>query len=353
MAGMRTSDPAFKPEFCPNPACAHHLQPAGWRWLAHGTFRRKATPHLIRRFRCLACRRCFSTQTFDTTYWLKRPDVQRPLHDALVSCTAFRQAGRSLGVSATTLGRQSARLGRHCLLFQAVHAPAAPPPEELVLDGLMTFEYSQYWPFEINVMVGATSHFVYAFTESELRRSGRMTERQRNRRQYLEVRHGRPASSTTRRAVEDLVLLACATPAALTVRSDEHQAYPRAFRRIPHQITQRARRDATWTSHCSSIHEFMPAGSVSARIHRPRRETAGHEIERLSHWETGETSPPTAYWPRIVRVLGSDPRRDPDPGASAGASRVATAMSSHGLPAVDRALVSRRGRGRPSGQTSA
>ena len=236
---MRTHDPDFEPPFCPNSACRHHSDPREWRWVHDGTFQRKAPPTTIQRFRCVACRRCFSTQTFDTTYWLKRPELQRPLFMGLVACSGHRQLGRSLGAAATTLQRQAARLGRHCLLFQALHAPKEAPREPLELDGLVSFEYSQYYPFEINVLVGSESYFTYGFTESELRRSGRMTAAQKAKRAVLESRFGKADPQATRKAVRDLISQVAPQPAPLKIWSDEHQAYPRAFRDLPHDITHR------------------------------------------------------------------------------------------------------------------
>ena len=237
---MRTHDPGFEPPFCPTPACVHHRDPAGFRYIRTGTYERQCEPRIIQRFKCKACGKGFSTQTFDTTYYLKRPDLQRPLFDALTACSAFRQLGRSWGVAHSTLQRQASRLGRHCLLFEQLRRPAAPPAEPVALDGFVTFEYSQFWPFELNVLVGRQSHYVYAMTESELRRSGRMTDAQRKKRERLETRHGRPDPQATRKAIEALVLLAAPTAAALDITTDEHQAYPRAFRRLPHAIAHHA-----------------------------------------------------------------------------------------------------------------
>lgn len=236
---MLTSDASFTPPFCPNPGCRHHRDPSGWRYARHGTFVRQARPRVIRRFRCLHCTRCFSTQTFDTTYFLKRPELQQPLMDSLTACSALRQAARVLQCHVSTLQRQAARLGRHCLLFEWSRRPAAPPAEPVVLDGFVTFEYSQYWPFEINSLVGERSHFVYGFTDSELRRSGRMTAAQKRKRACLEELHGKPAPHATRDAVKALLLLAAPEAAALCVLSDEHAAYPQAMRRLPHRFDHR------------------------------------------------------------------------------------------------------------------
>ena len=137
-----------------------------------------------------------------------------------------------LGVAGSSLQRQSSRLGRHCLLFQQAHAPKKPPAEPLVLDALVTFEFSQYWPFELNLLIGKRSHFIYGFTESELRRSGSMREDQAERRTELENRHGRPDPRATERAVEQLLRLIPAPSDGPLLHSDEHAVYPRVAKKV-------------------------------------------------------------------------------------------------------------------------
>ena len=237
---MRTHDPGFKPPWCPWAGCRLYGKSEGFRCRSAGTHSRKALPQTIRRFQCLTCRRTFSTQTFDTTYWLKRPDLQQPIYESLVSCSAFRQTGRALRVAGSTVQRQASRLGRHCLLYQAAHGAKGRPSEPLVLDGLLSFESSKYWPFELNVLVGQQSDYFYGFTEAELRRSGRMTTGQKRRRAKLEEDLGRPDPKATRSSVEALFGIVAPGGGDLVVHSDEHKTYPRAFQRLPHRIEHHA-----------------------------------------------------------------------------------------------------------------
>lgn len=230
---MSTDDAGFVPPFCPNPACQHHVAPRDWRFHAHGTYQRRASPRCIRRFRCAHCGRTFSTQTFSTTYWLRHPELPLAVFHRTLACSAFRQMARESGVSHTTMMRLAARLGRHCLLYSEAHRPAGPLQEPLVIDGFESFEFSQYHPLHLNLAVGARSHFIHAFTATELRRKGRMTDEQRVRREQLEVRFGRPDPKGIERDVAELLRLAVRQPQALVVRSDEHPAYPRAFRHVP------------------------------------------------------------------------------------------------------------------------
>src|SRR5690606_33034444 len=153
--------------------------------------------HRIQRYRCSRCRRSFSSQSFSTTYWLKRPDLLEPVFHRLVACSALRQIAREYRASHSTIRKLSDRLGRHCLLSHEQLRPRTCPTEPLCLDGFRSFEHSQYWPMDLNLLVGP-SLFVYGFNDTELRRSGTMRPAQRVKRALLERRFGRPDPEATR-----------------------------------------------------------------------------------------------------------------------------------------------------------
>jgi hypothetical protein len=149
---------------------------------------------------------------------------------------------RELDVDPTTLQRQTERLGRHCFLFQELHRPKNPPREPVVIDGFESFEFSQFYPCHFHVAAGSHSHFFYAFTDSELRRKGRMKKAQKALRDKLERLWGRPDTKSIEKEVAELVRLVRREPGDLRVYSDEHRAYPRAFKRVPevrieHEVT--------------------------------------------------------------------------------------------------------------------
>jgi transposase-like protein len=242
LGGMENCRKGFIPPHCPNPACRYHKDPEGWPWKKAGFYRRKTRPLKVQRFQCLHCHRFFGRQTFSPTYWLKRPDVYSSLFLRLLACSAFRQIARQFGVAPSTVLNQTARLGRHCLLFQKAHGPQYPPPEPVVIDGFESFEFSQFFPTHFHLAVGSLSHFFYAFTDSELRRKGRMTPAQAKRRKELESLVGRPDPKSIEKEVAHLLRLVIAGAKEAVFRSDDHPAYPRAFLRvegvaITHEIT--------------------------------------------------------------------------------------------------------------------
>ena len=228
---MPTFSDSFKPPFCPNPSCKSRTSSRPWRYKKKGFFERDVRPRRIQRYLCQHCQRNFSSQTFAADYWLRRGDLLESVFHRLVSCSGLRQIARETGVSHTTIRRLSDRLGRHCLLFHEKNRPRETPAEPLILDGFRTFEHSQYWPLDINLLIG-TSHFVYGFNDAELRRSGTMRPAQQLKRQILEKKVGRPDPQATRKQVEELLRRVIKPGGSVVLRSDEHQSYPRAMKRL-------------------------------------------------------------------------------------------------------------------------
>jgi transposase-like protein len=235
--------PDWAPPHCPSAKCQYHdpLQ-QGWRYKRAGTYLRKAHPQRIRRFRCLCCGVSFSSQSFSTTYWLQRPDILAQLPTKVTSGACNSQIAVDLGVSPATIDRHIYRLGRHCLLFHSrMIQNRRPPLQDIAVDGFASFEHSQYHPFHFHVAVDRQTAFFAYFTDSELRRSGRMTERQKRRRAVLERLRGRPDPQAVRRDMGELLQQVTAQATQMTIHSDDHKAYPLAIRdlacRIRHVVT--------------------------------------------------------------------------------------------------------------------
>lgn len=223
--------PTSPPPRCPFRDCDSRRNPEGWRALKKGFYERLARPRRIQRYRCSHCGRSFSSQTFSPSYWLRNPSLLPSILFRVNSCSGFRQIAWEFGVSVSTVQRHVERLGRHCLLLHEQLRPAAAPRESLVLDGLRSFEFGQYWPFEVNLLIGQ-SHFVYGFQDAELRRSGTLTRFQKRKRARLEELHGRPDPQATRKSVQELLTREIPPGASVQLDTDEHQAYPQALQRL-------------------------------------------------------------------------------------------------------------------------
>ncbi len=100
-----------------------------------------------------------------------------------------------------------------------------------MLDGFRTFEHSQYWPMDLNLVVGQ-SLFVYGFNDAELRRSGSMRAKQKEKRVALEEKFGRPDPKATEQQVEKLLRRIIPPGGDVVLRTDEHQSYRRSIKRL-------------------------------------------------------------------------------------------------------------------------
>jgi transposase-like protein len=230
----------WAPPFCPNPDCPFHNGPTHlWTYKKAGFFRRQTPPHRIQRFTCLHCRRSFSSQTFSTTYWQKLPQLEAMIFMKTVGSMANRQIARDLRVTPSTIDRHIGRLGRHCLLFHARMMELAPAVTDLVVDGFESFELSQYFPFHHNVAVEKDTDFFIYFTDSELRRKGRMTDQQRRRRRVLEDTLGRPDPKAVQKGMQELLEVSLRRSGKARIYSDDHPAYRRAIGQLDHTVDHR------------------------------------------------------------------------------------------------------------------
>src|SRR5688572_18157877 len=220
------------PPFCPHQDCPFHCgDTSSWRFVRNGTFTAGRSGRSTQRYICLKCGRSFSSRTFRSTYWLRRPEIFLRVARGLVSCSGFRQMAAGLGVSPQTVARHAARLGRQSLLFHESQRSKTRVSEPLALDSFVSFTYSQYFPTHFHFAIGRESHYVYGFTESECRRSGTMTRAQRARREFLERTLGKPDPKAREKDVAALLRIVAQGGSLIDLATDEDQAYPRAIRR--------------------------------------------------------------------------------------------------------------------------
>jgi hypothetical protein len=211
--------------------------------------------------------------------------------------------------------RQVERLGRHCLLFHERLRPKLGPAEPLVVDGFESFEFSQYTPFHIHTAVGA-SHYVYGFTDSELRRKGRMTIAQSERRAQLELRFGRPDPRSIEREMAALVEIIVPAGASVTIESDEHPSYPRAFARLRDRTIAHATTRSTVPR--TPGNPLFPVNLLDLLI---RHSSANHKRETIAFSKRRQSAAERLFvlvvWRNYLKSF-SERRRDSTPGQRLG-----------------------------------
>jgi transposase-like protein len=174
------------PPFCPNEKCRNHFlkKPDNSMFARNGYYSSKLHKKL-HVFRCKQCGRKFSERTFSVDYYFHREIPYETVLNEIISCSGIRSIGRNMKCSRGIIQRRISRLSKQAI---AVHHNLTfnnKLKEDLVADGFESFAVSQYFPNNINILVGKESQLVYFADYSYLRRKGRMTEYQKKRNEQL------------------------------------------------------------------------------------------------------------------------------------------------------------------------
>ncbi len=230
----------FSPPFCARSSCIHHQPISCSPYHAYtpwGFYNTKAFGK-VPRYRCNACGKTFSRQTFRLDYYAKHILSYRDIVQRLSSCESLSAIGRALGASTDTISNRISRASRQALALSSEVSSRMQPEEDLAADGFESFCRSQYFPNNITLLVGSTSQYVYAADHVTLRRKGRMTAQQKKTRTTLETlwkpEPGGIERSFCRIADEALRVYAATQRTKLTLWTDEHKSYTRALAHSQH-----------------------------------------------------------------------------------------------------------------------
>lgn len=226
------------PPFCPNPQCIHHFDESrSYRsyWKHTGSYETLVVGTVLR-FSCLACGRGFSERTFSIDYYTKRLLDLREIHRAVSQGESLSSIGRHLCCSVESVQNRIDRLSRNALAMHGQLLSEHCLSEHLVADGFESFDRSQYFPNQINLLVGEQSQFLYGITHATIRRKGRMSRHQKQVRERLEKMYRAPkdAVQTSFARLLDLIpeMWDPTRLPRLTLWTDEHYAYPLSIRRV-------------------------------------------------------------------------------------------------------------------------
>lgn len=225
----------FKPPFCPNPGCLHHSKETNshfpYRYL--GFYITKAFGK-VPRYLCKHCGVSFSSQTFHIDYYCKKKVSYSRINQMVISASGVRDMARALKVHTDTIQNRIARLSRHSLAIQAELRSRISLQEDLAADGIENFCYSQYQPNNIHLLAGSKSQMVYYFDYVPIRRKGRMTEVQKQKKKEMEALY-QPKSSGVKEAFFRLLkemdsLCQTSGKQEITLSTDENKAYVSAWK---------------------------------------------------------------------------------------------------------------------------
>lgn len=224
----------FHPPFCPNPECFNH-QPhctSDTWWKSIGFFLTRHSGK-VPRYQCLSCSRTCSRSTFQVEFRAKyRMDLPRIAH-SLNSGEGLRSLARAFGVRENTISNRISRLARQALALSARLRLALRLKENLVADGLESFTWSHYFPNNFTVLIGKQSQYFYGVDYSVMKRKGKMTKGQWERRAQLDQKAVIPTHSLND-SIHRILRLQndlweSSRKRTLTLYTDDHPSYHRCI----------------------------------------------------------------------------------------------------------------------------
>src|SRR5262245_59486761 len=224
----------FTPTQCPRIGCANHARPLPRFFKRHGRYHPKCRNHAVERFRGRACKGTFSRQTCRADYRQRKPHINTTFFHLMVNCVGQRQAASVLGVARRTVERRFVWLGLHCRGFHRNHLERAVLEGPFQLDEFESFESNRYQPLTIPVLIDRRTLFVVGSAVAPLRRKGRMTTLQRQRRTEHEAEHGRRPSESSKSVRSVMHVLARVVPktTAVVLDSDHKPTYQSIGRQL-------------------------------------------------------------------------------------------------------------------------
>ena len=264
------------PPFCPNPDCTHHRHHERSRtekqrigtWFWRKGLRHSACAGSFQRFQCITCKRFFSERTFSIDYRVHQIVSYRDLVKDVSSRVSLAATHRNRGISPAVRRNRIARLARNCIALHAACASHLKTPEDLIADGFVSFEVSQYYPSNLHILIGANSEYLFSLDHVTIRRTGRMSDRQREKQARLEeIYRPEPGGiiSSFSRTLHCLARLVSQWDPHKQVflTTDNKKEYPQALGRCDSVHRLMADKRLIWT-HISSDHHRGPGGPMFA-----------------------------------------------------------------------------------------
>lgn len=229
----------FQPPFCPWESCRFHHTPVPRFCTRAGTYAAKCRRGRVQRFRCRACRRSFSVQTFRVDYRDRRPELNAALVELLCSGASLRGAARQLRLSRRCLELKARKLARSCRdLDRALRARLGGRLDQaevrLHFDEFESYEERRNTrPVTIATCIESRTRFHFASEVGPIRPGGTKSPSRQEAIRRDEERFGRRPSRSRAACSRALrrtdAMLGPGTRVLLN--TDEKSSYPRLARR--------------------------------------------------------------------------------------------------------------------------
>ena len=233
----------FAPPRCPYAGCREHRSPSRRFYYRWGSYKPRCRRFRIPRFRCKACRRSFSRQTFRGDYRDRRPDANGRLLDLLSAGVGLRESGRKVGLRVYAVERKLRKFAR---LLDGLHANLArelPRGRTYLLDEEESYEGASIRPLTVPLVLEREAWFLVGAAVGPIRRLAPAGTARRRRQEADERRRGRRRDESRQRVAEVLRALDARAPdGPLLIQTDRKASYPGLIRGV---LGPRARHETT------------------------------------------------------------------------------------------------------------
>ena len=231
--------PRFEPALCPFSACPSRHGQAPFRCHRAGFFSRLVDGRRVQRFRCRACKRRFSVQTFRLDYRLHKPQLTALVFELFVSKTTMRQIARVVGCRRRLVEHRLRLLAGHARDFHRRQLARAQARGGVTgtfqLDELETFETDRrLMPVTVPVLIERRSYFLLHVDTAPLGARGGLSPAKRKQKEALEREHGKRRSGSRRAVERTLSVLRDLLPTAdlLNLQTDRKSSYRSLVRQL-------------------------------------------------------------------------------------------------------------------------
>ncbi|MDA3852406.1 MAG: hypothetical protein PF447_14225 [Spirochaetaceae bacterium] len=267
---------------CPNPLCPSNKAESEIK----PSFRKKGfesnkRQEKIQRYQCKNCRQTFNINVFDINYYAHKSIDYKRLVDAMISSSGIRDMARQFRCSPSLIQNRIDRLARKAMALFAKLSETLELKEDVAADGLESFVLSQFFPTNINILVGSKSQFIYYFNSFFFHRKGRTTKAQKEKAKELYQRATFEKGAPSRSFKELLDYLAALLDRSymtdIILDTDKNQIYHHQFVRHP-KMEKVIHRKTDSKEERNTSNKLFPCNYIDRQI---RKDQAEHVRETL------------------------------------------------------------------------
>ncbi|MDA3851945.1 MAG: hypothetical protein PF447_11845, partial [Spirochaetaceae bacterium] len=244
-------------------------------------FERNKHEEKIQRYQCKHCWHTFNVNVFNINYYAHKHISYKRLVNSMISSSGIRDMARQFRCSPSLIQNRIDRLARKAMALFVTLSDTLEIKEDLAADGLESFVLSQFFPTNINILVGSKSQFIYYFNSFFFHRKGRMTNKQKKKAQDLYQRAHFEKGAPSRAFKELLdylaILMDRSSNKELILDTDENKIYHYQFTKHP-KMKKVIHRKTNSKEERNTSNKLFPCNYIDRQI---RKDQAEHVRETL------------------------------------------------------------------------